>query len=79
MQNNEYVKLANDIVKYNKNITELATNSLIALYKASPNHFIADKDFVKGYKKLHDIIEKVEDKTWKVVENKLLIVHKCIT
>jgi len=61
--NNEYVKLAKDIVKYSQNIEELATNSLIALYKISPNHYVGDQDFVKGYKKLHDIIEKVEDKT----------------
>lgn len=60
MAENSYVRLAKDIVKYNQNIEELATNSLIALYKISPNHYIGDQDFVKGYKKLHNIIEKVE-------------------
>ena len=62
MPNNKYIELANYIVEHNENTRDLATNSLIALYKASPNHYIADKDFVKGYKKLHNIIEEVEDK-----------------
>ena len=60
MAKNSHVKLAKDIVKYSQNIEELATNSLIALYKIRPTHYVCDQDFVKGYKKLHNIIEEVE-------------------
>ena len=79
MAKNNHVKLAKDIVKYSQNIEELATNSLIALYKISPNHYVGDKDFVKGYKKLHNIIEKVEGQAWKVHVNKLSTVQVWIT
>lgn len=61
MTNSAHVKLATEIVENNENLVELATNSLVALYKISNNHYIADKDFLTNYKKLHNIIEKVDN------------------
>jgi len=60
MTTNKYIKLAEEMVEYTQDIENLAINNLAALYKVSNNHYVGDMEFLKGYKKLHKIIEKVE-------------------